>query len=388
MKTLINDIKIRKKNLQDAMRKLNMEGCLISTNVNVYYLTGMIFNGYLYISINGEVHYFVKQPVGLSDNKVIYINKPEQIPDLLKEKGVKIPETLLMEEDELAYSEYIRLHTIFKPQKTGNASSLMRTIRAVKTPYEINQLKISGKKHSSVYFDMMSCYRKGMRDLDLQYRIEYIMRKNGSLGLFRAFGSNMDNFMGTVLAGDNAGAPSPYNFALGGAGFDNAHPIGANGTVIKKGMTVMIDMAGNFTPYITDMSRVFSLGEIPEKAHKAHNISILIHNELKSIAKPGISCSELYNVANKIVEKEKLSDFFMGTKQQAKFIGHGIGLQINELPVITARSKEILQQNMVIAIEPKFVIPGIGAVGIENSYLVTENGIKNITVFTEKILSF
>lgn len=74
----------------------------------------------------------------------------------------------------------------------------------------------------------------------------------------------------------------------------------------------------------------------------------------------------------------------MGTEQQAKFVGHGIGIQINELPVLTPRSKEELLPNMVFALEPKFVIPGVGAVGIENSFLVTETGVEKLTRFNEE----
>ncbi|MCL2072380.1 MAG: Xaa-Pro peptidase family protein [Marinilabiliaceae bacterium] len=381
------EVKIRVKRLQNELQKIEMDCCLISSNVNIFYLTGMIFSGYLYVPAEGELHYFVKRPEGIVCENVDYIYKPEQIPNLLKNKGLKLPETLLLEADELVYSEYIRLHSVFLPKRTGNATTLLRGLRSIKTQFEIEQLKISAKKHCEVYSEIKKCYRKGISDLDLQIEIEYIMRQRGSIGIFRAFGSNMDNFMGTVLAGENAAAPAPYDFALGGAG-NSAMPIGANGTILKDGMTVMVDMAGNFSPYITDMSRVFSVGKIDQKAINAHNVSLLIHNELKNIAKPGFSCADLYNETYKIVEKENLSPYFMGTMQQAKFVGHGIGLQINEPPVLSPRSKEILQKNMVFAFEPKFVIPEIGAVGIENSYLVTDSGIENLTIFEENIIPF
>ena len=77
---------------------------------------------------------------------------------------------------------------------------------------------------------------------------------------------------------------------------------------------------------------------------------------------------------------------FMGTKQQAKFVGHGVGLHINELPVLTPRSKEVLEENMIFALEPKFVLPGIGAVGVENTYLVTADGVRKLTLSPEEII--
>jgi Xaa-Pro aminopeptidase len=149
----------------------------------------------------------------------------------------------------------------------------------------------------------------------------------------------------------------------------------------------MVDMAGNYTAYTSDMTRVFSVGKLTDLAYKAHRVSIDIQRELEQKAKPGFPAADVYRVAEAIVEKEKLEPYFMGTKQQAKFVGHGIGLQINELPVFTPRSKDALAEGMLFALEPKFVIPGVGAVGVENSYLVTANGVENLTLAEEDIIN-
>src|SRR5690554_2594005 len=103
-------------------------------------------------------------------------------------------------------------------------------------------------------------------------------------------------------------------------------------------------------------------------------------------AKQGTSCADIYNWAIEIVNRNNLQSYFMGTKQQAKFIGHGVGLEINEPPVLTPRSKETLEKGMTFALEPKFVLPGIGAVGIENTYIVHDYGLENITLFEEDII--
>ena len=81
-----------------------------------------------------------------------------------------------------------------------------------------------------------------------------------------------------------------------------------------------------------------------------------------------------------------MSDYFMGHKQKAGFVGHGIGIEINEGPVLAPRSKDVLEAGNVIAIEPKFVIPGVGAVGIENSYVVSEDGLVRLTHAPEEII--
>lgn len=385
-KEMIGDLQVKWDRIQQAMKKIQADACLLSVDVNLYYTTGRIFSGYFYLPAEGAPWFFVKRPNGLSYHQVEYIRKPEQIAELFAARGISMPEKLLLEADELTYNDYIRLQSIFNPKETGNATALMRTLREIKTPWEISQFRISAEKHAKTYSEVPQCFRPGMTDLEFQYEIEKRMRQNGSIGIFRAFGANMDIFMGSILAGENAEAPSPFDFALGGNGMDASCPLGANGTVLKEGTAIMVDMAGNYTPYMTDMTRVFSVGKLTEEAYRAHQTALTIQSEIENIARPGVVCSELYNIAARIAEKEGFAANFMGTKQQAKFVGHGIGIQINELPVLTPRSKEALQPDMVFALEPKFVIPGVGAVGIENSFLVTENGIEKLTHFEEEII--
>ena len=196
----------------------------------------------------------------------------------------------------------------------------------------------------------------------------------------------MEIFMGSVLTGDNAGYPSPYDFALGGQGLDPALPGGANKTPLKEGQSVMIDLGGNFNGYMGDMSRVFSIGKLPEKAYVAHQVCLDIQEAVVEKAKPGAVCEDLYNLAIDIVTKAGFADNFMGATQKAKFIGHGIGLEINEMPVLAPRMKQELEPGMVFALEPKIVLPGIGPVGIENSWVVTAEGVEKLTLCKEEIV--
>jgi Xaa-Pro aminopeptidase len=385
-KKLIKDLFFRQQKVQEAVREAGCEGILLASDINIFYLTGIVFSGYYYLPVDDEPLFFIKRPTGLRGERIFQIHKPEQITEIMKANGHKIPEKVFVESDELSYNEYIRLQTIFNFSKTENATALLRKIRIVKSAYEIGQMRISADKHVATYSRIVECYRSGMTDLRLQAEIEHRMRINGSWGLFRTYGKNMNIFMGSLLAGSNAEIPSPYDFALGGGGQSPLSPLGANGTMLKDGMAVMIDMAGNYTEYVSDMTRVFSVGTLSELAYKAHNVALHIQYAIEDVAKPGSSCAELYNIAYQIVEKEKLADYFMGTKQQAKFIGHGIGLEINEPPVLTPRSNDILKENMIIAIEPKFVIPQTGAVGIENSFLVTTTGLDKLTMLNEDII--
>ena len=383
---LKDDLRIKWNRIKDELVKKGMDACLLTVDVNLYYTTGRVFSGYLYLPADDEPWFFVKRPNGLEGDRVVYSRKPEDMPDIFAEQGIPMPQSLLLEADELTYNEYIRLQKVFQLRETGNATALMRMLRRIKTPWEIERFRLSAQRHEATYCEIPACFRPGMTDLEFQFEIEKQMRVHGSIGLFRAFGANMDIFMGSILAGENAETPSPFDFALGGGGMDSSCPLGANGTPLKAGTAIMVDMAGNYTAYITDMTRVFSVGKLPDKAYRAHQVALTIQQEVTNVARPGAACADLYRIAADIAKREGLEANFMGTRQQAKFVGHGIGLQINELPVLTPRSKEELLPNMVFALEPKFVIPGVGAVGVENSFLVTETGVEKLTRFEESII--
>ena len=381
-----NELELKWRRIQQAMRQEEADGCLLTMNMNLYYVSGQVFNGYFYLPAEGRPYWFVKRLTIPETNQVHVIRKPEQIPDFFRDLNLAMPRKLLLEADELSYNEYIRLQHVFRAEATGNASALIRHIRMIKTPWEIEQMRISARKHEAVYREIPACYRPGMRDIELQIEIEKRMRVHGSLGYFRAFGSNMDIFMGSLLAGENAGEPSPFDFALGGTGMHASGPLGANGTLLREGTTVMADMSGNYTAYQTDMTRVFSIGKLPDRAYRVHRVALEIQARMERAAKPGVPCAELYRDALALAGQEGLEDCFMGTRFQAKFVGHGVGLEINELPVLTTRSKDILQPGMTFAFEPKFVLAGIGAVGIENTFLVTDSGVEKMTLLDENII--
>lgn len=383
---ILNDLDLRHDRLKNICRENSIDAILLTSVVNVYYTAGQIFDGFIYIPVNGEAFSFVKRPAGLKGDNVYYVRKPEQIPDILKQNGVSMPERIYIENDEISASENERLSCIFQNCEVYKGNNILRIARSIKTPYELAQHIETGKKHSETYENIKSLFTEGMTDLDLQAEIEYNMRKNGHLGLFRTFGK-LEAYMGTVLSGENALEPSPYDFSVGGKGLHISHPIGANGTMLEEGKSVLVDIIGNYNGYITDMSRTFSVGKLPDEAYKMHDVSLEILDALVNIAKPGTPCSDLYNLAIEIAAKHQLSDNFMGYFQQAKFVGHSIGLQVNEAPVLTGRDNTLLQENMVIAIEPKFFVPNVGCVGVENSYIIRAGGPEKITHCNEDILN-
>ncbi|MBP3289215.1 MAG: aminopeptidase P family protein [Muribaculaceae bacterium] len=375
---------LRLEKVRGIMNDKRIDALLISDNANKYYLTGRVFSGYIYLPLKGEPIYFVKRPVTMKGDGVVSIRKPEQIAESI---GMLPPATIGLELATASYSKVERLRRIFPQSELADASSVMSAARAVKTAEELEKIRISGIKQDHVYRKIPTLYTEGMTDVELQVEIERESRLEGCLGQFRINGDDMELYMGNILVGDNADVPTPYDFAMGGEGMDPSLPVGCNGTVIKPGNSVMVDVNGNYTGYMTDMTRTYYVEEIGDLARKAHECSIAICHRLAELGRPGTEAKALYEEAEKMAREAGLHEYFMGHRQKAGFVGHGVGIEINELPVIAPRSRDILQENNVIALEPKFVIPKTGAIGIENTYVVTPDGLKPLTNTPEGLTS-
>ena len=229
----VSEALARKEKIQAALRKMSADALLLADNANLYYTSGRVFCGYTYVPVEGDMIYFVRRPVGLTGDNLVYIRKPEQIPDEMQKRGLSMPETLMLEGDSLSFNEYNRLASVFSASRIlCDGTTLIRGVRAVKTPYEMELIRQSAASHDMLYRHIPKLYKEGMTDQEFAIEIEHAARQHGSLGIFRIFGRSMEIFMGNVLAGENADTPTPYDFAMGGAGLDDSLPIGCNGASI------------------------------------------------------------------------------------------------------------------------------------------------------------
>lgn len=366
---------LRISRLKKLMAEAGISHALIAGNADIYWLTGRVFRGYVFVAAAlDRPLYFVRRPNDLEGSpadRVYKIRKPEEIATLLAGAGYAVGEPVALELDSLGFNEAVRLAAVFGHEPSADISPLIRRARAVKTEVEIALLKASGIKQSLVYERIPHLFREGMTDIEFQIEIERASRLEGCLGQFRVAGNDMELFMGNVLTGDNADSPSPYDFAMGGRGADPSLPVGADGTVIRPGAPVMVDVNGNYTGYMTDMTRMYISGEdIPEEATRLNSLSLDICRTLASMMKPGAEAKALYAKALEMATEAGYADNFMGHRYHAGFVGHGVGIEVNEMPVLAPRSRDILEAGNVIAVEPKFVVPGLGAIGVENTYVV------------------
>ena len=179
--------------------------------------------------------------------------------------------------------------------------------------------------------------------------------------------------MGNVHAGKSAAVPSFFDGPVGGPGTSPAgNPQGAGWGCLQRNEPVYIDYASCIDGYIADETRMFCVGRMPEDMRAAYEAAL-------ARARPGVLWEELYQCALEVVADAGLADFFMGPgPDRVRFVGHGVGLELDELPVLAPKLRQPLEAGMVFALEPTFVFPG-GAVGIENTHLVEATGIRTLT---------
>ncbi len=139
---------------------------------------------------------------------------------------------------------------------------------------------------------------------------------------------------------------------------------------------------------LADHTRIYCLGELPDQLMDAHMAMLELQTLVSREARPGTRAGDLYDLALDFVKIKGYENFFMGgDEQRVSFIGHGIGLELDEFPFLAAGQKMKLREGMIIALEPKLIFPEQGVVGIENTHLVTADGLERLTRFEDGIIT-
>ena len=359
---------MRVDNIREMMRNNGFDAVLVGTNANLYYLTGGVFSGYVYIPAEGEALQFVRRPVDKKGDGIVHIRKPEQIIEYLGKNGLPAPRKLALELDGISYTDALRCQKAFGLESVGNCSPLLAQARSVKSDFEISLLRESGAHHCGSYRRISGLYHEGMTDIELQIEIERTLRLDGCLGIFRINGPSMELFMGNLLVGDNADAPSPYDFAMGGEGMDGSLPVGSNGSIILPGNTVMVDMNGNFTGYMTDMTRTFFCGEPKPEYAAIHDLVRQANEAAEAMIHPGVRLCDIDAAARDLITKAGYGEYFNHR------LGHFIGQTDHEKGDVSAANTDTVKPGMIFSIEPGVYLPGKFGVRVEDLVIVTETG--------------
>lgn len=371
--------------LQTCLSERGIDGALIVHNPNLFYFSGSIQLAYLFIPQEGAPILFVRKnhERALCEselNLIISISGSADLPKLLAEHGHTKINTLGMELDVLPVNHYFRYRDTFKHSKIMDIWPSVQKIRAVKSDYEITLLKDVAALSDFMVETGRKHLREGMMEIELTAAVEAAARVKGHQGFVRMRSFNQEIYWGHLISGPDAAYSAFIESPTGGRGLSHAFPQGAGRRSIRRQEPVVFDLLACMHGYLVDQTRTLSLGPLPEKLENAHFAAMEIEAALEEMMKPGIPVHTLYAEARRIVETRGLSEHFMGYgMRRVAFCGHGIGLELDEFPALTGDEKAILLPGMVLVLEPKFHFPGIGVVGVEDTYVVTGRGNQKLT---------
>ncbi len=391
--TPAKELKNRIEKLQKEMAVHSLGAILMLQNADLFYFTGAIQQGALYVPAEGEALYLVRKDFARARmesglKEVIPFSSPRDIPGVLADFGYALPDTIGMELDVVPVSVMNRFRKGLGGCNISDATPMIRKVRAVKSDYELGILKDAALIVDKVCKRVPEILREGMTDLELTAELEFVARKEGHQGLVRMRGFNNELFYGHAFSGADSAVPTYSDTPLGGVGLNPSFPQGASYKSVRKNEPVTVDFSGVFDGYIVDQTRMFSIGELPEKLSKAYVDMVLILNHAKKIAKPGATWGGVYDECLQMACDMGYQDHFMGSKgAQVSFIGHGVGVELDEYPFIARGFNDHeLEENMVFAFEPKVVYPGLGAVGVEDTFWVGPEGLKHLTFANHELI--
>lgn len=375
--------------LQGKLDAQQLNGALLTHPIDLYYFTGTRQNGALWVPTQGEAKLMIRKSLQRARNEAL-IDQVVPFPSS-KEFAAALPQGLAnlgMTFDVLPVQQYLYYSKLLPGVQLTDISAANRELRSIKSDWEVETMCRGGERLCSVFAQIPEFLHAGMREVDVAAEFEMRLRKAGGEGYVRMRAFNQELFQGLAVSGDHGCEPGFFDGAVTGSGLSKASPHGASAKVIQRNEPILIDYTGVFDGYILDMTRMFVIGEIDTQLSTAFAVSRSIQDAVAAQMKPGALCSDLFELARSMAEEAGLGDRFMGPPgEQARFVGHGVGLELDEMPVLAAGFDVPLHRNQVVAVEPKFVFPGYGVVGIENTFVVGETGARSITPLDDALIS-
>lgn len=388
--------------LQEKLASRGLDGMLLTQNVDLYYFTGSMQTGFLFVPPEGESVFFVRRSVARAKEEAAVRVEPL---GSMRSFGARLAAlyppifgssagdsgdlpAIATEFDVLPVQTYQRLQAALSGVRWEDGSALVREARMIKAPSELALIREAAAVIDRALSRALSLLREGMPEFELMAHIEHSVRLEGHLGIMRMRGYNQEIITGAVGAGEAIAAPTYFDGPAGGLGLSAASPQSASRRPFGRNEPILLDLGCCIDGYVIDQTRTAVIGQLPEDLEHAYGTAEHILRAVEKRLRPGTICEDLYAVSLSLADEAGLGGHFMGYgADQVKFLGHGIGLEIDEWPVLAKGFRHELEPGMVIAIEPKFTFPGRGVVGIENSYLITEEGFERLTISPEGILT-
>lgn len=421
------DTRIQKVRALLQTRFPHLSGVFIASRLNIYYLTGTLAQGLLWLPLEGECALFVRKgaeraKIDTSLTHIVTYRSYAEIIPYISEISTLFPTQgeIGLDMRSLSASSLILLERKFTTHTFLSIDSVLRDVRSVKSEYERDKMREAGKRHALVLEEILPYHlqkiieekqKKPSLCSHFPKALPYLTKnpQNALLterdianlclqifleldhgALMRMGDTEGEIFMGHLACGSSGNYPHYSDVPMGFRGTHPAMLCHGSSFEWKKGMPLAVDMPFNYHGYCTDKTQSYFYGkkdDIPAIALKAYECCLEIQHMIIHNMKVGAIPSELWLHSQAIAKKYNFAENFMGYKtNQVPFLGHSIGLTIAEQPVIAANFNLPLEKGMVLAAEPKIGIPDFGMIGIENTFEVTDTCAVNLSSFNEELI--
>jgi Xaa-Pro aminopeptidase len=387
----LEEIEDRLTRVRTGMKKQEIEALLIVQKMDYYYLSGTTQDGILFVPLEEKPLLMIKRELERAKvespmENVVALNSNRELPSVIKNHCGSLPHRLGLELDVLPVRDYFRLQDLFPGVRLVDASPIFRDARKIKTPFEINLMRAAAEIGRKVYLEAGEILEEGMTEIQFGGLLEGVAKRYGHEGLLRVRSLNYEAYSWHVLSGSSGGIVSQSDSPMGGLGLSPAFPVGASRRVIRAHEPILVDFGTCYHGYQVNETRMFSIGKMEQKFIDAYKACREIHDAVLEEVQPGADCEAIFVKTLRLAERLGYRESYLGPPGlQTRFVAHGIGLELNELPYIAQGHSYPLEERMTFAFEPKIVFPGEGSVGIENTVVVTQNGYEILTEVDQDI---
>jgi len=378
--------------LREELGRAGLAAAVIVQHADLAYFTGTNQQAHLIVPAHGEPRLLVRRVLDRARRespleRIAPLRSLSGLAAELEDVGAGPGARVGFELDVLPAQAYLGYAKRLPGIELADCTAVVRGVRAVKSAWDLEQMAAACEQVRLACEAVPGLIGAGVSEAEVQLEVERELRRAGHQGQLRFRGFNQEMHYGQVLAGPSGAVPGYSDSPLCGPGPNAVLGKGPDGHVLAPGDPVIADLVGGHDGWLADQTRTFGVGRVDADLRAAHDCAVSILRAVEAEIRPGTPASSLYDLAEGIALDAGLDDHFMGAgAQRVRFLGHGVGMEIDELPVLAPGFDEPLETGNVIAVEPKFVFPGRGAVGIENMYAVTADGFETMTTAPEELI--
>jgi Xaa-Pro dipeptidase len=377
---------------QAGLQRDGLDAALIVQSADLVYLSGTAQNAHLLVPAAGEPLLLVRRDLerARSESALARIEpftSLRALPAALAALGLPERLRLGLELDVLPTASFLRYRELLPGAEPADCMPALWSARSRKSEWELERIRAACDQTRAALEYAPQLLVPGKPECDVLSELGQHMRLNGHEGTIRFRGINSEFLFGQVLAGESGAVPGPTETPLHGPGLSAAQGRGPSRRPLRDGDAVVIDISGLAEGYVSDQTRTFFIGRADPVLLEAYETCRLILAECVALLQPGTPGGAVYERALEVATEAGHAERFMGAGDgRVRFVGHCIGLELNEPPYLAHGYTQALEGGNVAAVEPKLAFRGLGAVGVENSYLIGADGPVQLTGASEEPL--